>query len=112
MSARLAGDVLVSALIRLAERAGGFGAVLARGEAGSGAVGVVLLERGEKPRFFERLLAPDGCYHWVATIEGIDNKEEFSARLARRRARDPDLWLVELDIAASDRFADEMNAFD
>lgn len=110
MSARLASAVLVSALIRLAERAGGFGAVLARGESRNGAIGVVLLEKGGNPRFFERMLQPDGRYIWSQSFQGTENKREFSESLQRHRRRDPDLWIVELDIACADRFAAEMNA--
>jgi len=112
MSGRLAGAVLASALLRLAESRGGFGAVLALGEDRNGTVGVVLLERGASPRFFERTLSAEARYEWVATIEGIDDMDEFSERLRRLRDRDPDLWIVELDIASSDRFAAEMNALD
>jgi hypothetical protein len=32
-----------------------------------------------------------------------ENVEEFRAYLARRTARDPDCWLVELDIANAER---------
>jgi hypothetical protein len=30
--------------------------------------------------------------------------------IARRRRFDPDLWLIELDIASAERFAAEMNS--
>ena len=61
---RLASSTLVSALIRLAEADGGFGAVLARGDATAGAIAIILLERGDNPRVFERLLEPSGDYAW------------------------------------------------
>lgn len=110
MSARLASHVLVSALIRLAEEQGGFGTVLEKGDATAGAIGVVLLEKGANARFFERELAPDGRYVWTESIQHIDNEQDFNARVDRRRRVDPDLWLIELDIASSERFAAEMNA--
>jgi hypothetical protein len=109
MSARLASHVLVSALIRLAEEQGGFGTVLAKGDATAGAIGIVLLEKGANARFFERGLGPDRNYAWVESIQHIDNEGDFKARLDRRRNADPDLWLIELDIASSERFAAEMN---
>ena len=43
--------------------------------------------------------------------KGDGNEEEFERFLARRRKFDPDLWVLELDIASSQRFADEMNDF-
>jgi hypothetical protein len=112
VSDRLASAALVSALIRLAEGAGGFGAVLARGESRNGAIAIILLEKGGNPRFFERMPQPNGEYCWDESLQTAQNKEEFESRLARRRRHDPDLWIVELDIACADRFAAEMNALD
>ena len=57
---RLAGSVLVSALLRRAEAEGGFGTVLAKGDSTAGAVAVIWLETGANPRYLERLLQPDG----------------------------------------------------
>ena len=106
MNARLASSVLVSALIRQAEGEGGFGAVLARGDATSGAILVVLTERGDRPRLYERILQPDGAYRWNSATS---DSAEVPAFIARRRRFDPDLWVVELDIPAQERFAAAMN---
>jgi hypothetical protein len=110
MSARLASNVLVAALLRLAEEQGGFGAVIAKGDPAAGAIGIILLEKGANARFFERLLQPNGGYAWTESIQPADNEEDFRNRLERRRRGDPDLWLIELDIASVERFAAEMNA--
>src|SRR5690606_7059543 len=48
MSARLATSVFVSSLIRLAEREGGTGVVLTKGDATAGAVLILLAERGRQ----------------------------------------------------------------
>jgi len=109
---RLASSVLVGALLRLADRDGGFGAVLHKGDPNAGAVTVILQERGERRMVLERVVQPDGRYAW----EDLGNRtaasdEEFRKFLERRRRFDPDLWLVELDIASAERFADEMAAF-
>lgn len=110
MEPRLASSVLVSALLRRAEAEGGFGTVLARGDSISGAILVILLERGRNPSFLERLLQPDGSYAWQkAGKEASINQEEAEKFLARRRKIDPDLWLIELDIPSGERFAAEMN---
>ena len=110
MQARIASSVLVSALIRLAESAGGFGSVLAKGDPSAGAVAVLLVERGENPRLFERLLRPDGTYGWLeSTQPSLGKPGELTALIERRRRFDPDLWLIELDIASTERFAAEMN---
>lgn len=112
MQPRLASSVLVGALIRTAETQGGVGAVLAKGDPLAGAVAVVLAERGIKRRFLERTLGPDGDYHWSDPGGGAERDEAgFTTLIDRRRRADPDLWVVELDIASAERFADEMTAF-
>ena len=110
MTGRLTSQVLVSSLLRRAEAAGGFGAVLARGDATAGAVMVILAERGRRIALLERLLQPDGRYAWQDTGRAAAEEEDFRALVARRRRNDPDLWLIELDVASAERFAAEMNA--
>jgi len=106
MTARLTASVLVGALIRKAQGEGGFAAVLAAGDPLAGAVIVVLAERGVKMLVLERILLPSGAYAWQET----GNREEDSADLVMRRRRfDPDLWVVELDVASADLFAQGMN---
>jgi hypothetical protein len=110
MEARIASSILVGALLRRAEAEGGFGMVLAKGDPTAGAVAVLLTERGGSPRFFERLLQPDGSYAWTESGgQPLDQPGELQALIERRRRFDPDLWLIELDIASTERFAAEMN---
>lgn len=112
MEPRLSTSVLVTALIRLAESKGGFASVLAKGDGTAGALLVILAERGQKLQILERILQPDERYAWQPVArEAPGNEEEFERFLARRRKFDPDLWVLELDIASSQRFADEMNDF-
>lgn len=106
---RLASSVLVSALLRRAQDEGGFGAVLAKGDPMAGAIAVILAEKGRKACFLERLLQADGRYSWQSARQEIENEEEFKTFLERRRKFDPDLWILELDIASAERFAAEMN---
>ena len=108
--ARLTSSVLATALLRRAQDEGGFGAVLAKGDPTSGAIAVILAEKGRKACFLERLLLPDGSYSWQSSRQDIENEEDFNAFLQRRRTSDPDLWILELDIASVVRFAAEMNA--
>jgi hypothetical protein len=107
---RLASSVLVSALLRRAQAEGGFGAVLAKGDATAGAIAVILAEKGRKACFLERLLKPSGDYGWEESGQAIENESDFKKFLDRRRKYDPDLWILELDIACAERFAAEMNA--
>jgi hypothetical protein len=106
---RLASSVLVSALLRRAQDEGGFGAVIAKGDPMAGAIAVILAEKGRKACFLERLLQADGRYSWQSARQEIENEEEFKSFLERRRRTDPDLWILELDIASAERFAAEMN---
>ena len=112
MEPRIASSILVSALLRRAEAEGGFGVVLARGDSTSGSVAVLLTERGANPRLYERLLQPDGRYAWQESGQkNLAEPGELRAMIERRRRFDPDLWLIELDIASAERFAAEMNSF-
>jgi hypothetical protein len=110
VNARLASSVLVTALIRRAQDEGGFGAVLAKGDPGAGAIAVILAEKGRKACFLERMLRADGRYAWQESRQAIESEEDFQRALERRRKVDPDLWILELDIASAERFAAEMNA--
>jgi len=110
MTQRLASSVLVSALLRRAQEEGGFGVVVAKGDPTAGSVTVILAERGRRACVLERLLQPDGRYAWEESHRSAEDEEQFREFLARRRKYDPDLWIVELDIASAERFAAEMNA--
>lgn len=110
MEPRLASSLLVTALLRRAEAEGGFGTVIAKGDATAGAIAVILTERGANPRLFERMLQPDGVYGWHESSRSIAGGQELDALLERRRRFDPDLWILELDIASPERFAAEMNS--
>ncbi len=110
--ARLTTSVFVSGLIRLAERDGGFGAVITKGDETAGAVLILLAERGRLAMLLERLLQPDGRYRWDEPLAAAGNAEEVVRFLARRRGFDPDCWVVELDIPSAERFADEIRALD
>jgi hypothetical protein len=111
MQPRLVSSVLVGALLRRAESEGGFGMVIAKGDPTAGSILVILLERGERPRCYERLLQPDGNYAWQETGQQPADAQALRDFLARRRNYDPDLWIIELDIASAERFAAEMNSF-
>jgi hypothetical protein len=110
MEARLQSSILVNALQRRAESRGGFAAVIAKGDPTAGAVLVILAERGEKIRILERLLEGGDRYIWQDVgQQALANEEEFQKFLAKRRRFDPDIWLIELDVASAERFAAEMN---
>jgi len=101
---RIAAKLEVSGLIRAAQAAGGFAAVLHKGEPDGGTILVVALENGGIARLFERMPQLDGTRKWVETrIQDVENKGEFDAYLARRSAQDRDIWIVELDVVNPER---------
>ncbi len=110
MAGIISSSILVGALLRLAESQGGFGVVIARGDSAAGAIAIILREKGGNPRFFERLLQSDGRYAWLEPLQPVENEQDLGGFLAKRKKFDPDLWIIELDIASSERFAAEMNS--
>lgn len=89
---------------------------MARGDDTAGALLIVCRERGVLTALLEHILQSGG-YAWSRvgprpTIVNGNTQIELSESQAndwveQRRGRDPDLWVVELDIAASERFAAE-----
>lgn len=105
MDVRLPAHLEVSGLMRAVETAGGFATVLAKGERDAGTILVVCYEDGENSRLFERMPHPDGDRRWMLVKkEDTENKQEFSEYLQRRQRQDPDMWIIELDIADGERF--------
>ena len=107
MSARLASGLLVNALVRRVNAAGGSAMVLARGDAEAGAILVLATERGGNPRFFERCIGPADDFALVRAGPESGDDAVSTDYWRRRRARDPDLWVDELDVADAERFAAE-----
>ena len=105
---RLTAAIEASSLIRRAEAAGGFGAVLKKGDADRGSLLLVITSRGEHFACLERVSALDGkaAWHAVGPPQGASSPEigEF---LAKRARFDPDSWLIELDVALAERFIAE-----
>lgn len=106
---RLTSATLVSALRRRVDQAGGSAMVLAKGDPTAGGILVLTYQKGTNPRFFERGIGPKGVPELIASgpREPTD-EQEVAAYWRRRRGSDPDLWVVELDIADAERFAAEM----
>ena len=111
MTPRLASRIAVSALIRRVGGLGGYAMVLAKGDGEAGSILLMLAERGIPYGLLERALTPSGDYGWrPAGPQNVEGSEHFNPYIERRRASDPDLWVVELDVAGVERFAAEMIA--
>lgn len=103
--ARLPAHLEAGAILRLAEAQGGFGMVIAKGERDAGTILLVTIFRDEPARLYERLPQRDGTRRFQLIREqDAENKAEFSEYLERRKRQDPDIWIVEVDVADSERF--------
>lgn len=103
--ARLPARIEVAAIRRLAESMGGFATVLGRGERDAGAIAIVLHGRDRPSRLYERLPTIAGDRAFELTLEAPEgNPGQFEDRLRKRRASDPDLWLIEVDVPEWERF--------
>ncbi len=106
--ARLPSGLEAAGLIRSAQAAGGFATVLQKGDPDRGALLLVVTSRGHHFGCLERMLSLDSDYSWqrIGPPESVGSADlgEFLAKKARF---DPDLWLIELDIAEPERFIAE-----
>ena len=105
MDVRLPAHLEVAGMLRAVQTAGGFAVVLKKGERDAGTILVVCAQNGVKRRLFERMPRADGSREWIEMRrESTENVDDFDAYLGRRGAQDPELWIIELDIANGERF--------
>lgn len=111
MSARLPTHLRVGALLRRVNDSGGIAMVLAKGEPQGGAVLLIVTEKGNDPRCLERGIGADGAPCLIETGPAEADPAAITAYWQRRRARDPDLWVIELDVASRSRLTAETTDF-
>ena len=104
MSGRLPAHVMVDALLRRVNDAGGIAVVRARGDRQAGAI-LIIDER--ESVVLERGIGPDGITALIETGPAAGRGETPDEYWQRRRQRDPDLWVVALDVPQAKRFAAE-----
>jgi hypothetical protein len=103
---RLASSVQVSAFVRLAQAEGDFAAVLRKGDPIAGAIMLIGLTRGQNPVLFERFPSLEGGSPWQKVEPDSGNNEaDITAYWQKRAQRDPDLWVIELDVATPERLS-------
>ena len=100
---RLPARLEVTALVRATESAGGFATVLARGEPDSGSILILTRDRDGGRRLWERMPRLDGPRRFEVSRTEDGGQQELDPYLDRRRERDPDCWILELDIADAER---------
>ena len=82
--------------------------IIARGEPDRGAIVLLVAQRGAHVACLERGLSAKGTYAWqkVGPEPGA-SPESVRDWSQKRRSFDPDLWLIELDVALPERFIAE-----
>ncbi|MDR6789067.1 hypothetical protein J2Y58_002436 [Sphingomonas sp. BE138] len=106
MSARLPTHLAVSALLQRVNDSGGLAVVRARGEPQGGAL-LVLIAEGRCLRAVERMRGLDDRDTLVPAGPDSDQTAMLEQYWQKRRARDPDLWVIELDVPHAERFVAE-----
>lgn len=96
---------MVDLLLRSTSSAGGFATVIAHGDDHGGAILIECREQGRAGPLIERQF--DGIWQAVGPESAAD-PDARTAYLERRRHADPDLWLIELDIADAPQFVAEL----
>jgi hypothetical protein len=96
----LPASTLVPALVRQVQGAGGFATVLRKGSEWGAAL-LLVHRQGATVAVYEKVPTLDGKPSWRRAAEGAETVQSFIDKQARF---DPDLWVLELDIAALERF--------
>ncbi len=100
---RLASGVMISAIKRLAEAQGDFATVLQKGDATSGAILLIGQIRGENPQLYERYPPLEGEMRWQSIDFAAQSDASVQDYWKKRCSRDPDLWVLELDVVSGAR---------
>lgn len=109
MADRLTSATLASALVRRANQEGGFAAILRKGDEIAGTLLLLCLEKGTEVALVERMPDYMGGYRLARCgPEPGESPGAFAPYIERRVKSDPDIWVIELDIAQAERFAAEI----
>jgi hypothetical protein len=101
---RLATHMIVSSLIRQMAAQGDFATVLHKGDAIAGQLLLISRCKGQNPALYEQFPAIDGSRKWaVVPIQDTDKEQQITQYIERRVSRDPDIWILELDVAFEQR---------
>ena len=104
--ARLTADFWVRAYLARLEQSGIPAYVTAHGDATAGAVAVKLATLDGRAQAFQRGVdLMTGARTWMLLADGAE--AEVDAMLTRQRARDPDLWIIEIEDRAGRTLLDQ-----
>ncbi|WP_224199429.1 DUF1491 family protein [Pacificimonas aurantium] len=95
----------VDGLRRRLAAEGEFVTILRKGDEGAGAVILVLRSRAGEVSLFSRTNLGDGSTEWRPLSDELpENDDKLREILTKQIRFDPDLWVVELDVADPARF--------
>lgn len=100
---RLKTEIRVSALIRRAQSAGAFAAILRRGDTDAGSLWVIVRQGSKLFRFTEQM-SMSGGREWYQ--DGPFDEQDMTLRTNKAVDRDPDIWIVEIEDAQGRAFLD------
>lgn len=103
-------EIWVSALIRRAQVGGAYATVAARGDPDAGAVVVKVNVLDGRAQAYAPAIDSQGRRTWIDPL-GVGAPEPESRiddYLTRRRARDPDLWIVEIEDRRGRSFIEDL----
>jgi hypothetical protein len=104
----LPAELEATSLLRRIQAQGDFATILRKGDPASGALLLLVTSRGSHVGCLERVLSFDGGYVWQPCGPSESaTSAEVAQFLASRTRFDPDMWAIELDIAAPERFIAE-----
>ena len=104
---RLKTHLRVSAILRRAQSAGGFAAVLRRGDPDAGALWVIVRSGGTLTRYTEQM-SMSGAREWYE--DGSFDEVEMTLRINKAVDRDPDIWIIEVEDSQGRAFLDGTSA--
>ncbi len=105
---RLRTDIWIQALLRRVYAAGAYGAILKKGEEQAGATLIKITPLDGTAWVLSAMWSPEGEREWM-TITGPApvSESEADALLRRQAARDPDIWIIEIEDRQGRHFLDE-----
>lgn len=101
---RLATHMVVGAMVRQLSAQGDFATVVHKGDPIAGSLLLLTRCRGQNPALYEQFPALNTAPIWQQIpIQDIDIERQITEYLERRTQRDPDIWVLELDVAFVER---------
>ena len=97
----------INAFTRAVEAAGGSAMILAKGDRDSGIILLLAIDRDGTARLFERERNLDGRSRIIQCKPDMVGEAALTDYWQGRRARDPDLWVIEAIVAAVEPLAAE-----